>query len=69
MARESARHETYPGSGPFGEVTPLILPCELISTEVTELLLELFGRRREKGLGHHSASPMRVFGKELTRTN
>ena len=48
----------YPGSGPSGEVTPLVLPSKLKSTKVTELLLELFDRRGEKGLGHRSVPPV-----------
>ena len=45
-----------PRFGALEEVTPLVLPKELKSTKVTELLLELSGWRREKGLGHRSAS-------------
>ena len=33
LARASVGHKTYPGSGPSGEVTPLVLPSELMITE------------------------------------
>ena len=43
-----------------GGNTPNPAECSMGSTRATRSLLELFGRRREKGLGHCSASPARV---------
>ena len=47
--------------------TPNPAECSMESTRATKSLLELFGRRREKGLGHRSASPARVCACSVER--